>query len=70
MERKLNTVAYQVKDMGRRQQVKHQEYSRHILNIARCSVKQMWSLMSHIQVDHELDVTSQVFAPVFEKTTS
>ncbi|KAH3771026.1 hypothetical protein DPMN_172326 [Dreissena polymorpha] len=61
MQRKLNTVADQVEDMGRQQLVKNQEYVRRISNLAGCSgVKQMWSLMSRIQADHKLDVTQQL----------
>ncbi|KAH3841012.1 hypothetical protein DPMN_114471 [Dreissena polymorpha] len=60
MQRNLNTVADQAEDMGRQQLVKNQEYVRYISHLAGCSVKQMWSLMSHIQADHKLDVTPQL----------
>ncbi len=72
MQRKLNTVADQVEDMGRRQLVKNQEYVRHISNLAGCSgetdVEFDVAYTSRPQAG--CDTATQVFAPVIEKTTS
>ena len=72
MQRKLNTVADQVEEMGKQQLVENQKYVKQISNLAgrSCETDLEFDAAFTSRPQTGCDCATQVFAPVIEKTTA